>query len=126
MKSIAIQINDGERRIFSAGEEQSVVIAQIRFGPDDDELSLSVTGMDAETNEYLEWHQPAIIVGDRVTLQAIESDISEPPSERTVHEEASIVEQYRHHLSALAKLIPAEDRADVLLELTAALSQTED
>jgi hypothetical protein len=47
------------------------------------DLSLSVGGLDTRTDEHLRWPDaPEIKVGDAITIQVIETDTVEEPTER--------------------------------------------
>src|SRR5262245_26342886 len=77
------------------------------------DLSLSVGGLDTRTDEHIRWPDPPEIkVGDTVTIQVVETDAVDPPTERKTP--AQLIEDEKQFLAEMeasrqARLTAATD-----------------
>jgi hypothetical protein len=64
------------------------------------DLSLSVGGLDSRTDEHIRWPEPPeITVGDTVTIQVVETDAVDPPTDRKTP--AQLREEEREFLTEM-------------------------
>jgi hypothetical protein len=75
-------------------------------------LDLGISGLDSQTDEHLRWPEPPEIkVGDTVTIQVIETDTVDTPTDRKTPA------QLREEERALLTEMEAEHRARILRKI---------
>jgi hypothetical protein len=81
------------------------------------ETSLSVSGFDSSTGEYLNWGVPSICLGTEILVRFVDVAIVDPSSKRYHLQGQSAIEEIREHLQDLSERTTAEERKQLLREL---------
>ena len=103
-------ILDGRRRLAAHtvdGKDEPGWTYEFRVG--------GVHGPEPEVQEFLEWHESELQVGQEVVVRLVEIDEVDEPAERRRETKGDVIEQKRKYLEHLKRQI-AEVAAD--LELT--------
>lgn len=125
MKAFEVSING--HRVCLAGVGDAGVLHAIvgwvgGFGPDPNEdLSLSVCGLEKLSDEHLRWHAPSLGVGAEVLVRVVEAAAVDPPDERFRHEKRRGMDEYRELFRECAQDLSDAERAQLRRELVAEL-----
>lgn len=100
MKKIyGFQIKINEKKICRAGFEKensvvSCILSSIRRAVDDsEELAINVGGLNSDTNQYVDWFDAKLNLGDIITIEVISSDFDLPVSVRESKPKKDIIAQ---------------------------------
>lgn len=70
--------------------------------PGEDRLNLNIGALDSRTDENQQWPSQDLVVGDSVTIQIVEAEMEDPPSERYVHPEEQRIANIKDNARRLA------------------------
>ena len=87
----------------------------------DENIWLSLGGLDYSTDEHLSWNVPTIGVGAEVLIRVVEATSVDLPYERHHSEMPSILEQYRKCLQDFGERLSEGERQELLKDLVADL-----
>ena len=116
---IAFVVSVNGQRVATIGVGDSGVLSAIvrwagRAGEAGD-LGLDIGGLDTRTDEHIRWpHPPEIKVGDMITIQVIEADTVDMPTDRKTpaqlrqEEEEFLTEMEREHDARVRRKIDKE------------------
>jgi hypothetical protein len=116
---IALVVSVNGQRVGTIGVgESGVVSAHVSWSGHSGEqgnLDLGIGGLDSRTDEHIRWPQPPEIkVGDTITIQVIETDTVDTPTDRKTpaqlrqEEEEFLTEMEREHQARLDRKIDEE------------------
>jgi hypothetical protein len=93
-------------------------------GPNrEDDIFLSVGGLDCLTDEHLRWNVPTIGVGAEILVRIVDSTSVDPPDKRVRSERPTTLQQYRECLREFSERLTEEERQQLLRELVADLER---
>jgi hypothetical protein len=115
---------DGQRICLAGIGEDGVLTAIIHWIsdlPPEEATFLSVSGMESQRGEMLDWQVPPLAIGSEVLVRVTEAAESDPPGKRSAGAGMSRAEQYRRHLRQLAAEMTETERRELVQELIAEL-----
>ena len=86
-----------------------------------EEVFLSIGGLNSETREHYRWNTPTINVGDEVQIKIREAENVDPPNEKKIFEKRTCVSEYRQHLKESSGWLTPEERNQMIKELVVEL-----
>lgn len=125
MKALEVFIN-GHRICLAGVGDDGVVNAIVNWvgGPErEEDLFLSIGGLDCTTDEYLRWSTPSIGVGTEVLVRLVEAAAVDPADQRHRSERPTTLEQYRECLRKFGERLNDDERRQLLRELVAELER---
>jgi hypothetical protein len=125
MKALDVSIN-GHRLCLAGVGDDGVLHAIVNWvgGPGrEEEISLSVGGLDCATDEHLRWKVPTIGLGAEVLVRILETNSVDPPNERVRSERPTTLDQYRDCLRQFSEELTEDERQELLRELVADLER---
>jgi hypothetical protein len=87
----------------------------------EENIRLSVAGLDCVADEHLRWKVPTIGVGAEILVRVVETNSVDPPNERVHSEMPTTLYQYRECLRQFSERMTDEERQELLKELVADL-----
>jgi hypothetical protein len=125
---VALQVDvNGERACLAgvgAKGGMHVLIDWADSPHSDSETSLSVSGFDSSTGEYLHWGVPPVCMGTEILVRFVDVAIVDPPTKRYQLQGQSVIEEIREHLDDLTERTIAEECEELLRELIRRLEST--
>jgi hypothetical protein len=124
MKAFEVFIN-GHRLCLAGVGDDGVLHAIVNWvgGPDREDISLSIGGLDSVTDEHLRWKAPTIGVGTEVLVRVVETTSVDPPNERVRSSMPTTLDQYRECLRDFSERMTEDERQELLKELVADLER---
>ena len=117
MIALVVSVNGQQVGTIGVGDS-GVVSAHVSWSGHSGEpgnLDLGIGGLDSRTDEHIRWPQPPEIkVGDTITIQVIEADTVDPPTDRKTpaqlrqEEEEFLTEMEREHQDRVRQKIDEE------------------
>lgn len=116
---IALVVSVNGQRVCTVGVGDSGVISAhvnwVGRAGEPGDLDLGIGGLDSRTDEHIRWPRPPEIkVGDTVTIQVIETDIVDTPTDRKTpaqlreEEREFLTEMEREHQARILRKIDEE------------------
>ena len=123
MKALEVFINGHRVCLAGVGDDGvlNAIVNSIGNPKREDDIFLSVGGLDCVTDEHLRWESPSIGVGAEVLVRVIEAAEVDPPSERIRYEKKTCVDEYRQHLRECSGCLTPDERRQLIQELIAEL-----
>lgn len=129
MKALEVFIS-GHRLCLAGVGDNGVLNAIVSWvgspGRGDDDIFLSVGGLDSVSREHRRWNVPSIGVGSEILVRVVEATSVDPPdkrirAKRRTTKKRTTLEEYRESLRELSEELTEDERRQLLRELIAEL-----
>jgi hypothetical protein len=125
MKAFEVYIN-GHRLCLAGVGDNGVLHAIVNWvggASREENIWLSIGGLDCTTDEHLRWRAPSIGVGAEILVRVVEAPVVDQPDEREHSEMPTILEQYRACLRDFSERLTEDERRQLQREVLADLEQ---
>ena len=125
MKALEVFINGHRLCLAGVGDEGALhaIVSWVGDRSREEDIHLSVGGVDCVADENLRWNVPSIGVGAEVLIRVVEAPSVDPPEERHRSERPTTLELYRECLRQFSERLTEEQRQQLLRYLLADLNR---
>ena len=123
MRALEVSVNGHVLCVAGVGERglvNAIVNCSVEPG-EDDNIDVTVGGLNTETNEHAHWPYTPLSVGAKVLVRVIDTTAVDAPREHVHYEKETCVSEFRRNLQEMSGWLSPDERRQMIRELIAEL-----